>query len=108
MKLSNFKKLEGKLGFKLKSPGVWANEAKGLMVRLDEDYKRSYHAYVVNANGNPELVLKNGKPKRFQLAENAAAYALELKADADADNMRAVLAAAQREVDAMNAAEKGN
>jgi hypothetical protein len=63
--------------FVWKHPGFWINEAEGMCILLDEDYKRTFRAYL-RPHPSPSYVVVNekGNPLRFRSAEAAAKHLL--------------------------------
>ena len=63
--------------FEWKHPGFWVNEAENTCIVLDEDYKRTFRAYLERYPVGHAVVLnENGNPLRFRSAEAAAKYLL--------------------------------
>ena len=63
--------------FERKRPGLWVNEADQMCIKLNEDYRRTFTAYLDN-RPNPSKVIVNekGNPLRFRSAEAAAKHLL--------------------------------
>jgi hypothetical protein len=63
--------------FEFKGHGLWVNEAEQMCVMLNEDYKRTFRAYL-SRRPSPYAVIvnANGNPLRFRSAEAAAKHLL--------------------------------
>lgn len=63
--------------FESKGHGLWVNEAEQMCVALNEDYKRTFRAYVSPRPSAYHVVVnENGNPVRFRSAEAAAKHLL--------------------------------
>jgi hypothetical protein len=70
------------LGFEFLRTGIWVNDAKGVCVVLDEDYKRTYRAFTAPRPFSQYVVTnKSGNEIRFRSKEAAAAYVIERTPD---------------------------
>ena len=63
--------------FVFKRPGLWVNEAEGMSIVLNEDYGRTFRAYL-SAHRDPDTIVvnENGNAVRFRTAEAAAKHLL--------------------------------
>jgi hypothetical protein len=63
--------------FVSKGRGLWVNDADQMCIMLDEDYKRTFRAYL-RPYPSPSYVIvnENGNPLRFRSAEAAAKHLL--------------------------------
>lgn len=63
--------------FAFKGHGLWVNEAEQMCVALNEDYNRTFRAYLSRRpNAYSVIVNENGNPLRFRSAEAAAKHLL--------------------------------
>ena len=69
------------LGFEFIANGLWANNAKGLCIMINEDYGNTFRAYsAARPFSHYILKNKNGNAIRFRSPQSAARFALKHEA----------------------------